>query len=784
MPHSLAGKIKTACPSDSLDRAGSVPDRRPQHRQPRRGLHTERLAGAASFVARFATTFAAALALLPGTPVAAAFAASAATSTHTPSAFAADSFDRLAAKHLADARERTLEACREQGLELPADFLAWIDGDPIVKASVYGSRRDPLPVLLGLRSLEIDLGEEVVRRDYTQLALAFAIQGSYAPTRKKASDWNDGDGGNGPIELPDIAPRPRLVLEIPGDPRVPVDTKDPSRQLDAFDHVINFLEDHPPIEVEVESRELPPLEYDERGVAKPRGKPVKVTKNVSRGLVGADVIASPELQAAFNEYLASRGHPDVRIDCGDRAVHWKSTEAIADKDLRARIKAAHDLFHDAYRAKGRMPEERDRAPTPSESMAWFIRNDRHDFSGTDRVWPRFPLNAPWPVLLMLAADDQPLREREAIWAAYRDEGEFRTYGEYIGGIAQQFDMQSARRVSPFPYSYGSIQMMWKDGGVCGTMGNIGARTHRICGVPASTAGQPGHCAIVFMEHDPATGAFRCKGGQYATGGDEVTTVHAGWNYDDVGGRRPMVFHQAVAWGVNQGFDSFLEALVLRRAWDALDPNERAARCERLVAWSVRRNPYALPTIEAAIAAAPDASTAIDVLDAFVEAFEPHAATSAALYADTVRDLAHARVLALPSPANRESVERLLAELERQGCANPRLLARCWQDLGGEAFLAESTAATTRYLDADDRMKSKRPSERFARMVDGWAKSIRSNAHRKAWAEAMLATFAGREVLTIRGKKSVDPSVVKLSKLAGRPAPTVEELEAATESPTA
>ena len=691
----------------------------------------------------------------------------------------ADSFDRLAARQIAEARDRTLDACRERGIELPPDFLAWIDGDPVVKASVYGCRRDPLPVLLGLRSLEIDLGEEVVRRDYTQLALAFAIQGSYAPTKKKASTWNDGDGDPGPGELPDVSPRPPLVLEIPGDPRVQIDTRDSSRELDAFDHVINFLEDHPPIEVEVEVRELPPLEYDERGVAKPRGKPVKVSKTVERGLVGADVIASPELQAAFNDYLASHGHPEVRLDCGDHAVHWKSSEAVHDKDLRTRIKAAHDLFHDAYRAKGRMPQERDRAPTASESMAWFIRNDRHDFSGTDRMWPRFPLNAPWPVLLMLAADDQPLREREAIWEQYRDEGEFRTYGEYIGGIAQQFDMQSARRVSPFAYSYGSIQMMWKDGGVCGTMGNIGARTHRICGVPASTAGQPGHCAIVFMERDAATGAFRCKGGQYATGGDEVTTVHAGWNYDDLGGRRPMVFHQSVAWGVNEDFESLLEAMVVRRAWDALEPAERGARCVRLVEWAVPRNPYSLVLVDAAIAAAPDAATAIEVLDAFNKAFAPHAEKSTVLYADTVRDLAHGRVLSLPSPGSREAIERLLGELERQGCVNPRLLARCWQDLGGEAFLAETRAAAIRYLDSDDRMKSKRPSEAFARMVDGWAKSIRSPAHRKAWAEAMLEAFAGREVLVVRRKKSVDPSVVKLSKFAGRPAPTVEALEAAS-----
>jgi hypothetical protein len=96
--------------------------------------------------------------------------------------------------YLDAARARTLAACTAKGLTLPADFLAWIDSDPVVRASVYGCRNNPLPVLLGLRSLEIDLGEQIVRRDYPQLALAFAIQGSYTAPSRKASGWNDGDG--------------------------------------------------------------------------------------------------------------------------------------------------------------------------------------------------------------------------------------------------------------------------------------------------------------------------------------------------------------------------------------------------------------------------------------------------------------------------------------------------------------------------------------------------------------------------------------------------------------
>ena len=690
---------------------------------------------------------------------------------------ASDSFDALAARHVADARARTLQKCRDLGIDLPADFIAWIDGDPILQASVYGCREDPLPVLLGLRSLEIDLGKKSTRDDYTQLAIAFALSGSYAASDRTAARWNDGDVGRPDGALPDVTPRSRLILECPQDPRVPVDTKDPNRELDVFDHVINFLEDHPLIEVEVEVEELPPLEYDDRGIAKPRGKAVRVRKTIERGLVGADVIASADLQERFNAYMASHGHPEVVLECGDRVVHHESRDAVRDKDLRASIKAAHDLFHDAYRAKGRMPAERDASPSPSESMAWFIRNHRHDFSGTDRVWPRFPIDAPWPVLMMLAADDQPLREREDIWSRYRDDGEFKTYGEYIGGIAQQFDMQSARRVAPFPFSYGSIQMMWKDGGVCGTMGNIGARTYRICGVPASTAGQPGHCAIVFMEHDAETGRFRCRGGQYATGGDEVTTVHAGWDYDDVGGRRPMVYHQSIAWGVNHDFEGLVEAMVLRRVWDELDETAQSEQCLDWMRKAMARNPFTLPLIDGVIAAAPDPMTAIEMLDAFNAMFEPHEADEYELYRETVGDLVHERILALPSPPTRPGKEQLLNALERQECAHAKLLIRTWKEHGGDVLERNTLASCLKYLNSPDRMKNRKASRQFADTIRDWGRSLNSKKRRTAWAEALLEPFQGNELLVLRRKTSIDPVYERLCGFAERPVPTIEELSA-------
>ncbi len=676
-----------------------------------------------------------------------------------------------------DASERqTLQACAREKIELPQEFLGWINHDPILRASVYGCGRDALAVLLGLRSLEIDLGKQTVRSDYPQLALAFAIQSSYRALTDNASGWNDGADSAPQGQLPDLSPRAPLVLTIPEDPRVAANLADSALAQSVPYIIVRFLEDHPPITIEETTRELPPLEYDEKGIAKPRGHRVAVTRTVQRSLFACDVIASAALQGEFNAFMAANGHPEVSIECGESVVSWKSINSVSDEGLRARIKGAHELFLHAYRATGRMPAARDRSPTAAQSMAWFVRNDRQPMNrhaNGGAPWPMFPLNAPWPILMMLAADDQPLREREEIWARLRDSGEFRTYGEYTGGIAQQSDMQAARRLSPFPFDYGSIQMMWKDGGVCGTMGNIGARTNRIGGIPASTAGQPGHCALVLMQHDPKSGEFSCGGAQYATGGDEVTTVHAGWNYDDIGGRRPMVFHQSVAWGVNHDFASYVGTLVLRRAFDALSLEDRAASALAYMHAALAQNPYALPMVVAAIDSAQTTDAAFATLDEFFKAIDKSPGVQAhPLYAATVRDLTHARVFALAEPTSRESASDLLENLVRQGSANNQLLARCWRAISGEdGFVEGCVKAASDYIASPDRSKGKQAANRFAARVADWGKTINGRKSRESWARAMLAPFAGKEFLSIRGKSVVDPAVAALCKFADQRPPT-------------
>ena len=124
----------------------------------------------------------------------------------------------------------------------------------------------------------------------------------------------------------DLKPRPLLKLAIGGDPRQPVDTKDPKRVLDVNDHIINFLNDNTIVEDVVvgQKEELPELKYDAKGVAIPvpkgKVKKVPITEKRTRSLYAADVIASQALQQKFNACMKEKGQA-VQIDCGEKIVH-------------------------------------------------------------------------------------------------------------------------------------------------------------------------------------------------------------------------------------------------------------------------------------------------------------------------------------------------------------------------------------------------------------------------------------------------------------------------------
>jgi hypothetical protein len=671
---------------------------------------------------------------------------------------------QVEAAFLATAKVSALQKLAAAGKTLPAEFLAWIDSDPIAKTTVYGARRDPAGILLNLRALEIDLGQQVVRKKYTQLALAMAVVHA-----------KDGDKA-------DLSPRSLLVLHISGDPRKQVDTHDKNRPLDVNDHIINFLNDHPPIveDVVVGYKETPPeLKYDKTGKAIPakKAKPKKepVTEKRPRPLRAADVIASAELEKEFNDYMKAHGQT-AQIHCGGLArLNWKST-TLQGVDTKG-AKQAYELLLAAYRAKGYMPPERDPAPTLAERCAFLIRNNEYALppeknaekqAGKKITWPKFPLTAPWPVMTMLAADTQPLREREDIWQRYRDKGEFHGYGEYVGSIAQAQLYLQARRLAPYAFDYGSVQMMLKDGGVCGTMANIAVRSHLSLGTPASTAGQPGHCALVLFAFNDKDQTYRCQGGQYATAGDAGTHVHVPWFFGDVDGRKPMVYHQTVAWSVNCGFPAYLDSMAAHAFYKQLSDADRKAHGGQLLQSAAELCPYNFLIPDDAL----DAAARPGELIAFWKMLKPLLASGKAgcpadgLYNTTIKDKLFARLAVLPVPAEAGEARAIEAFLREENCANQAALAVYKiATTGLPALLAETKTAFTKHLAS---VRSDAACAAMADALTAAAAKIADKKQRRHWASDCWQQIQGTEkYFGHKGAIATDKSVVALAKLAGK-----------------
>lgn len=664
---------------------------------------------------------------------------------------------QVKAAFLQQAKMAALEELKASGKSLPEDFLAWIDGDPVVAATVYGARGHAANVLRLLRSLELDLGRDVVRKDYTQLALALAVVHA-----AKGADA-------------DLTPREPLKLVISGDPRKLIDTKDPNRQLDADDHIINFLNEHTIEEdVVIGQREQPaPLKYDDKGIAIPppkNAKPIKVpiTEKRTRSLYAADVMASRAWQEKFNAYMKAHGH-EVNIDCGDKVISWFSKEAVRAE--RKKINDAFVMFRTAYERKGLLPAARDPFPSPAECAAYLIRNDRYVFPAEtkdQRKWPRYPLTAPWPTLTLLAADNQPLREREERWLAFRDKGEMRTYGEYIGPIAQQFDMQSARRLSPYPFHYQTYQMMAKDGGVCGTMANMGVRTQNSLGIPSCTAGQPGHCALIYFAFDPKTSTYECKGGQFATGGPDKTSPHTPWCFGDVDDKKPMVYYQTIGWAVNDGLQGYLDSTIAYQMFKALPDDARRAHGMQLLASGLAINPYNFLLADAALA---HASTPQELIE-FWQGFKSQFATITkpgcpkdSLYHQVVKNRLGDRLAKLPVPADPSSARAVLAFMDEEKCvhAEARVIYQIVIN-GQDAVVRNAGDDFTRHLAS---ARTDESCQLMASTMSAVGNCITDKKKRHQWGQEKMTELAGHECfLGPKNKIVTDACLPVLAKLSG------------------
>jgi hypothetical protein len=677
------------------------------------------------------------------------------------------------------------------GIQLPADLLAWVESEPEIWGCVYGTRAHQADRMLqALHSLRMDLGKETFVK-YPQLVLAAAVAQSFDPDKEI-----------------DLSERPPVRLEIGGDPRILVNTKDPGRELDMNDHIINFLDSHT-IEEEVvvgsKKAEFAELNYDENGIAigqttpkKKNQKPQNIERR-KRPLVAADVLASKELQTEFNAYMKSKG-VEIEIDCSDQAVHWDSHDMVKGS-LRGQIAKAYELFRDAYRAKGLLPQDRDPIPTIGERCAYLVRNFEWPFTEEERQklqWPRFSLHSPWPLLIMLVQNDQPLREREERWEEFIKKGKIPTYGEYIGGIAQQYDMQSARRLSPYPFYYGSVQMMLKDGGVCGAMANIGARSYVTMGIPSCTAGQPGHCALVMYKQDPKSGSYACKGGQYATGGDDKTTPHAPWVFEDAQKtvstrngkesvkypRRPMVYHQSTAWAVNQGMDAFNRSTIAYRLFQLLPEEQQKAYGILMLYSGLALNPYNMLLIDAAQEVAGQPGHQMLVWKQFektLQDYQPKGdAPTKGLYPDFIRDRMFRNIAKLPPPENPEEAKKVLKFLQENECTDGAAITKYQVALQGiETWQGQLLEEFKKHL-ADIRAQASPANDTAAQFMDGQITfilaAIQDRNKRKLAAQTFAEAATGKEMyFGNRTKLSVHPAMAKLYRAAGKKLPDNPEM---------
>ena len=679
---------------------------------------------------------------------------------------------------LAYAKAAAVADLKARDKSLPAAFMAWVDSDAEIRGGVYGGHDKPADVLIGLYSLSLDLGKEKFEK-YRQLALAAAIVGA-----KDAYEF-------------DITPRKPPKIVIGGDPRKPVNTKAAGRKLDKNDHIINFLNDNT-LEEDVVvgyKEDVPELKYDKRGIAIPqkkrKGKKIPVIEKRKRSLYAADVIASKTLQAKFNAYMKAKGFP-TDIDCGDQVVHWKSKAAVHGA-MRKSIGAAHKMFVAAYEAKGLLPAGRDPIPSLGQRVAYIIRNYEYELptdAKAKQKWPQFPITGPWPVMTLLVDDNQPLREREERWLAFRDKGEFKKYGEYIGAIAQQFDMQSARRLKPHPYTYHTIQMMLKDGGVCGTMGAISARNHVALGIPACQAIQPGHCAMVAFRYDEKTKRFICKGGQYATGGDEKTTPFARWYFGDQAKkyarrpgfgvqpnpRKPMVYHQSIAWAINHGVAKFLDSTMAHAVYQLLDEPERTGAGRALLTNAIAINPYNFVAVDAAQAAAATPVEQVDFWRTFQTllraAGETAGCKTEGLYATTVKTKVFASIAKLPVPSDKSEAKEVYAFCQAEKCDAPAAMVKYRLAAEGLTKLLARTEADYKKHLIDTRAVGSTANDtacrRMAEAIKATAAAIKDKKQRKQWAAKLLKQSQGREKYFGRWMRvSTDRAVATVAGLAGK-----------------
>ena len=486
------------------------------------------------------------------------------------------------------------------------------------------------------------------------------------------------------------------------------------------------------------------------------------------------MIASAALQREFNAYMKEHGQR-VAVSCGNRVLTRDSRHRPAT--YQKEITAAFNLFLDAYKAKGLYPKAPDRPSTSSQTAAYLLRNDAFRFpAGDKRVWPLFPLTAPWPVLVYLAADRLPLREREFIWKRFRDENIVEFYGEYVGPIAFFPVFLEARRLRPIEFVYGTYPEMLKDGGVCSTCSSLGRRSNITFGVPARQAGQPGHSCYVAYNHTEKDG-YTLRLAQSATGKLDGTTILGGdlklqwWAFsaEEPLSRNLASYPLSIAYAVNYGFQEFLDGQLALAFFNRLPHTSQRAHGLDLLMSGLAFNPFNINVVEAVERAITSPQREVEFWKEFerrLGAVSKPGCPSKGFYRDLALKGLSACIATLPVPKDKTARDAVAAFLNENDDAAwlkyqlatlgmPGTKKRIENDLTASVTGSRSLESTTL----------------LAARIKLVGAAIGNKEEKLAWGRELLEILSGHETFTIhKGKRTLqrtDPCTTPVFHLAGK-----------------
>ena len=483
--------------------------------------------------------------------------------------------DQVRAAYLAMVRAETDRALAAEGKTPPPEFMAWVKKDPLIEATVYGTRPQADRILLELCALWLDIGAKK-SATYKQLLLAAAVVCA-----------DDGPKA-------DISPRKPMTLAIPQAP-MPANTEATDRPLDDNDHVINWMKANP-IESQVQEgfkRVVEPAEFEidpKNRFKKPvLKKPATVKKEANmvmrkHAASPKEVIMDTVYRNRFNEYMQAKGS---RL-----ALHTGTMDFSDVTESPEKMKvflADMAVFTNAYAAKGFYPAKRDPLPSAAETCVFLIRNDEFKFPSTFKgKWPQFPLaSAPWPVLTPLIENRLPLREAEDIW---------QEFGKH-GNNAFTETLRDAAEWKPPPFGAGSWQAARRDN-PADPLVPIGMDV--ALGKPAM---QAKNAEYGFMSHaeirfDSQKNYYTLTEGAWAPG--YPARWVSGWPFgaNPQTGMVPLEYRAGIVHAVNFNTGNYLDSAMALNLWSRLPEDLRQKNGFALLTGAMRQNPYNLQVADA------------------------------------------------------------------------------------------------------------------------------------------------------------------------------------------